>query len=231
MKYIKQIGTYLFLIIFSLFSILPIYYAVCKASGGNVDMLKGAMLPGLQLDENLFYILFQTPFITSFLYTLMYTSIQTFFTLLVCALAGYGFELYHDKLKDSFFKIILWIYMIPFTTLVVPTFVIFKDFHLINTTTGIIMPFIASPLIIMVFRQQSRNFPIEIVEASRMDGLKEPFIFIKMYLPNMKSTLACGVIIAFLHAWNSYQWPSIIMMNENNIPMTVYLTLGERETA
>ena len=228
MKYIKRIGTYVFLTLFSIWSILPIYYAICKASGGNTDMQKGPMLPGLRLWDNLSHILFQTPFLSSFLYTLAYTSVQTLLTLFVCALAGYGFELYHDKAKDNFFKLILWIYMIPFTTLVVPTFVIFKGFHLINTTAGIILPFIASPLIIMIFRQQSRSFPMEVIEAARMDGLREPFIFLRMYLPNMKATMACGVIITFLHAWNSYQWPSIIMLNDGSIPMTVYLTLGHK---
>lgn len=226
MKLLKRTATYIFLTIFSIWSVLPIYYAICKASGGNVDMQKGLMLPGFELWDNILHIVRETPFLSSFLYTLGYTSVQTILTLFVCALAGYGFEIYHDKLKDHFFKTILWIYMIPFTTLVVPTFVIFKGFHLINTTAGIILPFIASPLIIMIFRQQSRSFPMEVIEAARMDGLREPLIFLYMYLPNMKATLACGIIIAFLHAWNSYQWPSIIMMYEDSVPMTVYLTLG-----
>jgi len=228
MKSLKRIATYIFLTVFSIWSVLPIYYAICKASGGNVDMLKGPMVPGFKLWDNLSHILFETPFLSSFTYTLAYTCVQTILTLFVCALAGYGFELYHDKWKDNFFKAILWIYMIPFTTLVVPTFVIFKGFHLINTTAGIILPFIASPLIIMIFRQQSRTFPMEVIEAARMDGLREPLIFLFMYLPNMKATISCGVIIAFLHAWNSYQWPSIIMLNDSSIPMTVYLTLGHK---
>jgi len=69
---------------------------------------------------------------------------------------------------------------------------------------------------------------MEVIEAARMDGLREPLIFLFMYLPNMKATISCGVIIAFLHAWNSYQWPSIIMLNDSSIPMTVYLTLGHK---
>lgn len=224
MKILKTVSKYIFLTFMSLCSVFPIYYAICKASGGNVDMQKGAMLPGLKLWEHVSYILFETDFYASFSYTLVYTIIQTILTISICTLAGYGFEIYHDKAKDRFFKIILWIYLVPFTTLVVPTFVIFKDLHLINTTSAIILPFIASPLIIMIFRQQSRTFPREVMEAAKLDGLREPFLFLFFYLPNMKATLACGIVISFLHAWNSYQWPSIIMTHETKIPMTVYLT-------
>jgi len=227
MKKLKTISKYIFVTFMSICSVFPIYYAFCKASGGNVDMQKGAMLPGVKLWEHISYILFETDFNAAFFYTLRYSLIQTLLTIIICTLAGYAFELYHDKEKDRYFKVILWIYMVPFTTLVVPMFVIFKDFQMINTTPAIILPFIASPLIIMIFKQQSKSFPLEIMEAAKLDGLQEPFLFLLMYLPNMKATLACGIVISFLHAWNSYQWPRIIMTHETQIPMTVYLTRTE----
>ena len=224
MKVLKHGAMYAFLVIASIISIFPIYYALCLASGGNVDLQVGPMLPGLKLLENISYILFETKFKEPFLYTLGYCLMQTILTMCVCVLAGYGFEIYHDKRKDSFFNVILWVYMIPFASLVVPTFIIFSDVSMVNTTAAIILPFIASPLIIMIFRQQSRDFPKEVMEAARLDGVREPFLFLYIYLPNMKSTLACGIVISFLNAWNSYQWPRIIMTHETKIPMMVYLT-------
>ena len=224
MNRLKRGGVYFFLIIASVISIFPIYYALCLASGGNVDLQAGAMVPGLKLWENISYILFETNFKEPFFYTLGYCLLQTFLTMCVCVLAGYGFEIYHDRGKDNFFRVILWIYMIPFATLVVPTFIIFSDVHMINTTAAMMLPFIASPLVIMIFRQQSREFPKEVMEAARLDGVHEPFLFLYIYLPNMKSTLACGIVISFLNAWNSYQWPRIIMTHETKVPMMVYLT-------
>ncbi|MBO5303973.1 MAG: carbohydrate ABC transporter permease [Lachnospiraceae bacterium] len=223
-KKIKTAGTYIFLSITSLCFLLPLYYVFCLASGGSIDPREGLPHPGLDLWKNISFILFKTDFMHSFLYTLSYTLVQTFLTLVVCALAGYGFEIYNDRHKDKFFKVILWTYMVPFTTFVVPMFMIFGDLGMVNTTTAMILPFIASPLIIMVFRQQSRAFPKELIEAARMDGLREPFIFLRVYVPNMKPTFACGVIIAFLNGWNSYQWPRIIMQNDEVMAMTVYLT-------
>ncbi len=225
MKKISLVIQYIILLLASVFFVFPLYYAFCKASGGRTDFSMGLPIPGTELWNNISHILFETKFLSSFFYTLKYTSIQTLLTLCVCSLAGYGFELYHDKSKDMFFQIILWTFMVPFTVFIVPLFVIFSSVHMINTTSAMILPFIASPLIIMIFRQQSRSFPKELVEAAKMDGLHEPYIFLRIYLPNMKPTIACGIIVAFLNAWNSYQWPGIVMIHEEKIPMTTYLDL------
>jgi len=227
MRKFKLLLQYFILIIFSVFFAFPLYYVFCRASGGNTDITKGMILPGTELWQHISYILFETNFISPFLYTLTYTLIQTFLTLCICSLAGYAFELYHDKAKDHFFKMVLFTYMLPFTSLIVPLFIMFSNAKLINTTIAMITPFLASPLIIMLFRQQSRNFPVELMEAARLDGLQEPFIFLQLYIPNMIPTFICGTVISFLNAWNSYQWPRIIMIHKEKIPMTVYLSLGK----
>lgn len=213
MKKVKRFLQYVILLTFSFFCAFPLYYTLCKASGGNTDITKGLILPGLKLWSNISYILFETEFLSSFLYTLKYTLFQTLLTLCVCSLSGYAFEIYHDKAKDSFFKLVLLTYLLPFTSLVVPLFIMFSSTHLINTTGAMIAPFIASPIIIMLFRQQSRAFPCELIEAARLDGLREPFIFFSIYLPNMMPTCICATVITFLNAWNSYQWPRIIMIH------------------
>lgn len=233
MKKLKLLTQYIILSIVSFLSVFPLYYAFCNASGGNTSISKGLILPGTQLWDNVSYLLFHTDFLYSFSYTLYYSTLQTVLTLIICSLAGYGFEVYQDKKKDFFFKIVLFSFFLPFTPTIVPLFMNFSELKLINTTFAMITPFLASPLIIMLFRQQSRNFPFELVEAARLDGLREPFIFLKIYLPIMKPTFVCGIVISFLQSWNSYQWPRIIMIHEEKIPMVVYLTLmqnGDRMT-
>ena len=105
---------------------------------------------------------------------------------------------------------------------IVILFTILQNYFLLNPMTSKRYHYI------MLFRQQSRNFPIELMEAARLDGLQEPFIFLKLYIPNMIPTFICGTVISFLNAWNSYQWPRIIMIHKEKIPMTVYLSLGKK---
>lgn len=227
MKKIYLTFQYIILIFVSFLFVFPLYFVLCKASGGNTAINEGLILPGNELWNNILFILNETEFLPNFVYTLGYTTTQTFVTLCICALAGYGFEIYHDKIKDAVFQIILLTLMVPFTALIVPLFIMFSEVHLQNTTIAMVMPFLASPLIIMMFRQHSRSFPHELIEAARIDGLSDFFIFLFLYVPNMKATFACGAIIAFLNAWNSYQWPRVIMIAQEYVPMTVYLTMGD----
>lgn len=222
----KLVLKYLFLTLMSIFFVLPLYYMLCSASGGNTDVTVGLVIPGTQLWENISYILFETHFMDSFLYTLEYCGIQTVCTLLICSMAGYAFEIYHDRVKDRLFQVFLFALMIPLISTVVPLFIFFSRLHMQYSMTAVIAPFIASPLIVMIFRQNARSFPRELIEAARVDGLREVGIFFRIFIPNMKSTFSCAIIITFLNAWNSYQWPRIINYNEIRRPMSVYLTLS-----
>lgn len=225
-KICKKIGAYLILIIASFCFLLPFYPLLCSASGGNISMSDGLVLPGPDLWKNIYIILTETKFLSSLWFTLRYTVLQTILTLLICGLAGFAFEIYQDKYKDILFKIVLFAIMISITPLMVPLYQLYMRWGIIDTMWGLIAPFIASPLIIMIFRQNSRGFPYELIEAARLDGVSELGIFFRIYLPCMKGTFSCGTIIAFLNAWNSYQWPHLIMYDEHKIPMTVFLTLG-----
>ncbi len=230
---IRMASCYIILIIASLFFVFPLYYMLCAASGGNLDFHNGLLIPGTHLFENIAYILTDSPFMDSFLFSLKYTLIQTVITLLICAMAGYAFEMFHDRIKDHVFQAFLFALMIPFTGTLIPLYKMYARMGLINTTAGLILPFLASPLIVMIFRQNTRTFPKELIEAARLDGLREFGIFFRIYLPNMKGTVSCGIIIAFLNAWNSYQWPRVVITERVKIPMTMYLTLmgkGDRMT-
>ena len=53
----------------------------------------------------------------------------------------------------------------------------------------------------MMFRQNARSFPVDIIEAARIDGLSEVRIFFQMFIPTMKSTYAAAAVITFMNAW------------------------------
>ena len=79
---------------------------------------------------------------------------------------------------------------------------------------------------IMMFRQNARSFPVDIIEAARIDGLSEVRIFFQMFIPTMKSTYAAAAVITFMNAWNSYLWPKVIMTDNKamTMPMPVSYT-------
>ena len=215
----KKIGMYLFLIIFSLLSIFPLYYMVCAATNMSVDVIRGKLIPGTYFLEN-----YKTLISNQNLYRALWNSFRnsavlTVLCLLICSLAGYGFEIYHTKAKDIVFTILLTAMMVPFAAIMIPMFRMFSRLKMVNTMAAFMLPSISTPFMIMMFRQASRSFPKDIIEAARMDGLSEIGIFFRMFIPTMKSTYAAALIITFMNAWNNYMWPKVILQTNSSITM------------
>jgi lactose/L-arabinose transport system permease protein len=99
----------------------------------------------------------------------------------------------------------------------------------VDSVFAVIAPSISVPLLILLFRQASRSFPYEIIEAARVDGLTELSIFARIYVPTMKSTFAAAAVITFMASWNNFLWPRVILLDNavQTMPMLIAnLTAG-----
>lgn len=190
-----------------------------SATNKSIDVSRGTMLPGLALIDNWKSLLSQQEVARAMFNSFKYSIILTACALVICSLAGYGFEIYHDKGKDTVMSILLLGMMVPFVATLVPLFRMFSSAHLLNTTIAFILPTISTPFLIMMFRQSARSFPHDIIEAARIDGLNEIQIFFRMFIPTMRSTYAAAMTITFMNAWNNYLWPKVIMTTDESITM------------
>lgn len=216
---LKKAAVYIILSIASLISIFPLYWMIAAATNKSVDVTRGKLLLGTYLWENIRNLTGQYKVASAMGNSLKYALLLTLLSLLICSLAGYGFEIYHDRAKDAVMKVLLLAMMVPFVAIMIPLYRMFAQMKLLNSTLGFILPTLSTPFLIMLFRQSSRAFPRDIIEAARMDGLNEIQIFFRMFLPIMKSTYAAAMTITFMNAWNSYLWPKVIMTNKGSITM------------
>lgn len=219
----RLIPTYIFLIIVSLISVFPFYWMVTAATNSTVEVARGKIVFGTHLVENFTNLLAQQNLWLALKNSFLYAGVQTIVALFICSLAGYGFELYHDHYKDKLFSILLLAMMVPQVATMIPLFKMIAKVKLLNTVWAFILPSISTPFLIMMFRQNSRNFPLDIMEAARIDGLSEFKIFFKMYLPVMKATYAAAAVITFMNAWNAYMWPKVVMSDNRaqTMPMLI----------
>ena len=219
----RLIPTYIFLTIVSLISVFPLYWMITAATNTSVDVARGKITFGTYAIENFQNLIGKQNLWGALGNSFLYATVQTLAALLVCSLAGYGFELYHDRNKDRVFSVLLLAMMVPQVATMIPLFKMVSKMGLLNTVWAFILPAISTPFLIMMFRQNSRNFPSDIMEAARIDGLSEFRIFFKMYMPVMKSTYAAAAVITFMNAWNAYLWPKVVM-NDNRaqtMPMLI----------
>ena len=219
----RLIPTYIFLGIVSLISVFPFYWMIMAATNDYVDISKGKLTFGLYAAENFRNLIEQQPLALAMKNSFIYAISVTIICLFICSLAGYGFEVYHDKGKDRLFSILLLAMMVPQVATMVPLFKMFSKAKLLNTSIGFILPIISTPFMIMMFRQNARAFPVDIIEAARIDGLSEVRIFFQMFIPTMKSTYAAAAVITFMNAWNAYLWPKVIMTDNKAITMPMLI--------
>ena len=215
---------YAFIIIFCLFSVFPFYWMLVGATNQSADVVTGKLTFGTYLFENIKTMIKTLNVGRAFLNSLRTTLIQTVLSIMVCSMAGYGFQIYRDKGKDRLMKILLLSMMIPFATTMVPLFKMFSKIHLLNTTLGFVLPSISTAFLIFFFRQNSMSFPIETIQAARVDGLSEFMIYCRVYLPIMKPTFAAAAIVTFMNGWNNYLWPLIVMQSQKMQTMPLLVT-------
>ncbi|MBM7553882.1 carbohydrate ABC transporter permease [Thalassobacillus pellis] len=229
MRKLQRIATYIFLSIAAIVSIFPFLWMLVSMTNKSVDITQGRLLPGTHLFENLTVLFQQVDMVTALVNSTIIAVITTFLTLLIGSLAGYGFEIYRTPGKDRIFNILLLSMMIPFAAIMIPLYRLFGGisatipFLGIDTLAAAILPTIITAFFIFFFRQNTKMFARDLVEAGRIDGLSELGIFFRIYLPTMKTSYAAAAIIAFMNSWNNFLWPLVVLQSpeKQTIPLLI----------
>ncbi|MCK6207396.1 carbohydrate ABC transporter permease [Bacillus infantis] len=225
----NRIIGYTVLIVASIISIFPFLWMIVSSTNRSADVTKGRLLPGSHFMDNMTNLLNTVDLVPALMNSAKISISTTLLALLIASLAGYGFEIYRSRAKDIVFNILLLSMMIPFAALMVPLFRMFGTISQtmpmigIDTLTAAVLPTITTAFLIFFFRQSTKMFPRDILEAGRIDGLSELGIFFRIYVPTMKTTYAAAAIITFMASWNSYLWPLVVLQSPENqtIPLLI----------
>ncbi len=128
--------------------------------------------------------------------------------------AGYAFAKLHFVGRERVFQLLLGALVIPAQVAMIPLFLLMKWLHLVNSYGGVIVPALASVFGIYLVRQYARSIPDELLEAARLDGAGEWYIFIRIVLPLLKPIVVTLTIFTFLASWNDFMWPLIILSDQ-----------------
>lgn len=178
-----------------------------------------------------------------FINTVIFAVVGTFLTLIFCSLGGYTFAKLRFPGRNLLFMIILFSMMIPFSSVLVPLFLIVKNFPLtggnniigmggtglLNTYSGLILPGIISGYFIFLFKQFFSMLPDDLIYAARVDGCSELRIFLQIILPLSKPIIATVSIFSFMTRWNMLLWPLIIFNDPKKRTLQVGLAIFQGE--
>ncbi|MHB9755711.1 carbohydrate ABC transporter permease [Streptomyces sp. BYX5S] len=158
-----------------------------------------------------------------FLNSVIVAVLVTVCNLLFCSMLGYALAKLNFSGRSKVFGVVLAALMVPANLMVLPLFVLINQLNLLDTYAGLVLPFAAGAFGVFLMRQFMQSIPDELLEAARMDGAGEWYIFWRIVLPLVKPALATLTIFTFLGSWNNFIWPLIATNDPDKYTLPVAL--------
>lgn len=232
-RYLGQFIIYVVLIFLSILFLIPFYIILRNAmmTQPEITAPDWTWLPSSLHFENLDK-LFNDP-LASMAVGLRNSALiaitQVFGQMLLASMAGYGLARIPYKYRNAVFYLFLITLMIPGAVTFVPKYVIVSYLGMVNTLQGIIVPDLFNVFAVFLFRQFYLNFPRELEEAGRVDGLNYWGIYWRLLIPNSRTILLSLGVLTFISSWNSFLWPLVI--GHDSSTWTVQIVLSTFLTA
>lgn len=210
-----RIVLYVLLVIVAFITVFPFYWTVIGSVMTPRDLFSA--IPKLwpsEYDSSSYARIFQlVPMARYFLNSVVVALSTTVVAVLVCSAAGYCFARLTFFGKGLLFGLILAALMVPYQATIVPLFVMFANWNLLNSYIGIILPGVVSAFGVFMMTQFFQTLPKEMREAAIVDGASEFRIFLRIYLPLARPAVATLALFIFMDSWDALLWPMIVAPN------------------
>jgi multiple sugar transport system permease protein len=212
---LNRLVLYAFIVLVALATVFPFYWMLMGSFMAPVELF--SQVPRLWPSDPDTYaytrVFSLVPlgryFANSVLVAFTTTALVVFF----CSMAGYCFARLRFIGKGLIFALVLAGLMVPYQATIVPLFVMFANFRLINSYPGIILPGLVSVFGVFMMTQFFKSLPPEMREAAIVDGATDFRVFFSIYLPLARPALATLALLTFLNSWDALLWPMIVAPN------------------
>ena len=231
-KKFHVIWTTVLITILALFFLFPLIWMIVSSMKpesqiySNISNFK-AFLPSKNISDwgKAYVGIFQRfPIMRYILNSVFYATSVTVGSIVVNALAGYGFAKFNFTGRKLLFGLLIALLVIPGTTLLIQQFQVAKTIGILNTPLAVILPGMSSPFYIYMFRNAFAAIPDSVTEAAELDGASNLRIFWNILLPMTLPTVATVGTLSFIGSWNDYVWPLMVLTNSDQFPLQVAIT-------
>ncbi|HEY0829419.1 MAG TPA: carbohydrate ABC transporter permease [Bacilli bacterium] len=234
-KYSLSLSSFILLVIFSGMAILALFplYALTLASLKPAkELLRFGLNVKFDLEimnfTNYIEILSATTktgqnYLAWYKNSILVTVLFTASSLLLSSMVGYGLAMYKFKWRNVIFGAVLVVLTIPVEIIMLPLYKLAIVLKIINTYSGVILPFMVAPLPIFFFRQYASGLEKEFMDAGRVDGCSEMGIFFRIMVPLMLPAFGAMAILQALGSWNNFLWPLIVLKTTDQLTLPIGL--------
>ena len=240
---VHSIIRFIVCIILTIICLLPLFIIVINATRSTNEIINSAVsfVPSSHLIDNFKTLsdsTVQNGFYTDnfnvwigYRNSLIIAVSSTILSVFFSALTAYGLTIYDFKLKKFATTFVLAVMMIPMQVVSVGFLQFMLKLKLYDNYLPLILPAIAAPSVVFFMLQYMKSsFPVDIVEAARIDGCGEFRTFLQIALPIFKPAFAVQAIFAFVASWNNFYTPNMILINnkfeQRTMPMMVAGVMG-----
>lgn len=149
-----------------------------------------------------------------------------------CAAVGYGFSRFEFKGKAFLFGLVIFSIIIPPQILSNPLYIMYKEYHLLNTVFSFYLPAvfasgIRSGLYIFIFRQFFRGMPSELEDSAYVDGCGPYKTFFRIMMPNATAALITVFLFSIVWYWNDFFYTNMFFSNTRTLTTSLYNITAE----
>ncbi|MBS0247238.1 MAG: carbohydrate ABC transporter permease [Proteobacteria bacterium] len=207
---------------FALLWALPLLYALWAAFHPAAYATRFEVTAPLTLD-NFKHAFVAAPFPRYFLNTVMLVTGIMLSQFVICTLAAFGLARWKFHGADVLFALILIQLMVTPDVLILENYRTLQHLDLIDTLTGVGIPYVASAFGIFLLRQAFKTIPKELDDAARMEGASTLQTIWRVYLPLAKPIYVAYGLVSVSYHWNNFLWPLIVTNSVETRPLTVGL--------
>jgi len=206
--------------------VFPVYWiaATSLKSETQTIAVPPSLLPWPPNFDAFIYVLQNSPIFRWYFNTIVVSVSVTVLTILFSLMCAYALSRIEFAGKTVIYWSLLIGFMLPFGALVIPLFMLMNKLNFVNSYLGLILPQIATPLAVIVFKQFFDEVPRDFRDAALIDGASESRILFSIYLPMNWSITWAMSIVTFIGTWNNFLWPLIVTSSTTMLTIPVGMT-------
>ena len=227
----RRILTWTLIFIGGVIMVTPIIFMISTSLKTGQEVYFFSLIPDQITFKNYIFVITESKFGYWMLNSLWVATFSTLSVLFFDSLVGYTLAKFEFKGREIVFIAILSTLMIPTEMLIIPWYMMSREFGWIDTYWGIAFPGLMTGFGTFLMRQFFMSLPDELIEAARIDGWSEFAIWWKIAMPLVIPALSALAIFHFLGNWTAFLWPLIITNDPEmyTIPVGLASFNGEYE--
>ncbi|MCO5221845.1 MAG: carbohydrate ABC transporter permease [Thermomicrobiales bacterium] len=227
----SRLALHLVLLTVGILFMLPFAWSISTSLKPMSDLFKvtPSLIPSEVRWENYRDVFDSVPFLRFYLNSIIVTIARTFGQVAIAAVAAFSFSQLRFPGRDLLFFILLAGLMVPDQVLIVPRFVLMREFGWLDTYQGLIIPLIFSSFGVFMLRQFMLGIPRDFFEAATLEGANPFRIFRDIYLPLAQPALAAFGFLSLLASWNEFLWALTVTSSTDMrvLPVGIALFQGQ----